>query len=1012
MRLGGDRFAGAPILPGAFVFLRVLVPLAVLWALVLPPSGTPSTSGLVAAYSFDEGSGGTVVDASGNGNDGSIANATRTASGKHGSALSFNGSSSLVTIPDAAFLHLTSAMTLEAWVDPAATSSSWQDVIYKGNDNYYLEASSTSGGQPAGGGSWGKAYGSVLASNTWTHLAVTYDGATLRLYVNGTLASSVAVATSIPTSSNPLEIGGDAVWGQYFAGLIDDVRVYNIALTQAQIQNDMTTPVEPHDPATPGLLAGGARLNAGDSLRSPNGSYHLNMQNDGNLVAYDAANTPIWASATSGTASYAVMQADGNLVVYSAAGQPLWASNTDGNPGAYLTLANDGYLTVDSAAGTPLWGAPGLLAGGARLNAGDSLRSPNGSYHLNMQNDGNLVAYDAANTPIWASATSGTASYAVMQTDGNLVVYSAAGQPLWASNTDGHPGAYLTLADDGHLSVDSAAGTPLWGAVGLLAGGARLNAGDSLRSPNGSYHLNMQNDGNLVAYDAANTQIWASATSGTGSYAVMQTDGNLVVYSAAGQPLWASNTDGHPGAYLTLADDGQPTVRSSSGEAITVLTSQPSGPTYPLEVSANGRYLVDQHDQPFLLVGDSPQSLIGNLSALQAEAYFSDRQAHGFNAVWVNLLCDDYTYCNADGTTFDGIKPFTSGNSPSTYDLATPNPAYFQRVDDIINLAAKYGIAVFLDPIETGGWLTTLGNNGLTKAFDYGVYLGNRYKTFPNIVWLSGNDFQNYSISAYANLVLAVMQGIGSGDHNHLQTVELSYNNSSSLDSSIFAPSVALNAAYTYYPTYAEVLHAYNQSPTMPAFMIEANYEFENNTGMDPSTPEVLRNQEYWTMLSGATGQFYGNLYSVRFGSGWQNNLDTTGVTQLGYETGLLKSRAWYDLVPDQNHSVLTAGYGTFADTGPVHTNDYATAAHTPDGSLVIVYLPSSRTITIDMSKLTGNVTARWFDPTNEQLLAGRGLAVSEHGLEAIHPARKQRRGQRRLGFCARVGARELLTFS
>ena len=101
------------------------------------------------------------------------------------------------------------------------------------------------------GGTYGDAYGTAaLPANTWTHLAVTYDGSTVRLYVNGTQVGSVAHTGAIATSTNPLQIGGDSIYGQYFVGLIDEVRVYNTALTAVQIQADMTTPVTPSGPDT------------------------------------------------------------------------------------------------------------------------------------------------------------------------------------------------------------------------------------------------------------------------------------------------------------------------------------------------------------------------------------------------------------------------------------------------------------------------------------------------------------------------------------------------------------------------------------------------------------------------------------------------------------------------------------------------------------------------------------------------------------------------------------------
>ena len=196
---------------------------------------------LVGYWRFDETSGTTAVDSSTYGNNGTLNNATRTDSGKYGRALVFNGTNARVTIPNSASLQLTTAMTLMAWVNPSTVTSAWRDVIYKGSDNYYLEAMSTNSSRPAGGGTFGsttvETYGTAaLAANTWTHLAVTYGAGTLRLYVNGTQVSSLARTGNLLTSTNPLEIGGDSIWGQYFAGMIDEVRVYNLALTQAEIQ--------------------------------------------------------------------------------------------------------------------------------------------------------------------------------------------------------------------------------------------------------------------------------------------------------------------------------------------------------------------------------------------------------------------------------------------------------------------------------------------------------------------------------------------------------------------------------------------------------------------------------------------------------------------------------------------------------------------------------------------------------------------------------------------------------
>jgi hypothetical protein len=181
-------------------------------------------------------------------------------------------------------------------------------------------------------------------------------------------------------------------------------------------------------------------------------------------------------------------------------------------------------------------------------------------------------------------------------------------------------------------------------------------------------------------------------------------------------------------------------------ESPKVSKTQPP-PAYPVKVSANRRYLVDQNNVPFLMVGDTPQGLISRLSEKEADDYFADRQAHGFNTMgWIDVACAGRDYpSNVHAETPDGIRPFTKlfpgGTDYTHYDLSSPNEAYFARLDHIVESAAKHGILVFIDPAETAGWLPVLRRNGLAAASAYGQYLGNRYKKFSNVAWLNGNDF-------------------------------------------------------------------------------------------------------------------------------------------------------------------------------------------------------------------------------------------------------------------------------
>ena len=223
------------------------------------------------------------------------------------------------------------------------------------------------------------------------------------------------------------------------------------------------------------------------------------------------------------------------------------------------------------------------------------------------------------------------------------------------------------------------------------------------------------------------------------------------------------------GGILAVAGCGAAPDPAGIETAPPVRSTGASDATFPLGVSSNHRYLVDHRNHPFLIVGDSPQALFVNVSVKQAKHFLVNRKAAGFNTIWVNLLCESYTGGRADGSTYDGIRPFRQEG-----DLSTPNEAYFARADAMIRLAARQRMAVFLDPIETGGWLKVLRENGLAKAYAFGRYLGSRYRKFPNIVWMSGNDFQTWRTPSDDALVLAVARGIKATDPNHLQTTELS----------------------------------------------------------------------------------------------------------------------------------------------------------------------------------------------------------------------------------------------
>jgi len=226
----------------------------------------PSPPGLVLGYGFEETSGITATDTSTSKNNGTLNGATSTASGKFGRALSFDGVNDRVDVPDAASLDLSTGMTMEAWVKPT-TNAGWRTALMKERGANLLYALYASNGVAPNAENFTTAENAVnapaakaLALNAWTHLASTYDGTTLRLFVNGEQVATKAATGAMPNTTGALRIGGNAPWGEYFSGLIDEVRVYNRALSVSEIETEMKipvgspTPLDSEPPSAPGNL--------------------------------------------------------------------------------------------------------------------------------------------------------------------------------------------------------------------------------------------------------------------------------------------------------------------------------------------------------------------------------------------------------------------------------------------------------------------------------------------------------------------------------------------------------------------------------------------------------------------------------------------------------------------------------------------------------------------------------------------------------------------------------------
>lgn len=383
--------------------------------------------------------------------------------------------------------------------------------------------------------------------------------------------------------------------------------------------------------------------------------------------------------------------------------------------------------------------------------------------------------------------------------------------------------------------------------------------------------------------------------------------------------------------------------------------------SYPLMASSNRKYIVDVNSNPVFLKGCASWRIGYNVSVKEARTFLEDRKAKDFNAVIVQISPDSES--GGDVPNIYGDHLFTGR------DVSKPNENFFLHVDSLLQLCQEMNFAVILFPLYTGcckdGWLEILQQkpNDLQKIFAYGKWVGNRYKKFSNIIWASGGDHNETPES------LALAVGINEGDNTHLHMFH-TWPGNTSIQRLPGAKWLSLSAAYTYFPAmddnftknyhvYAQLYEESIRNKVMPYFMFESAYEYERN-----ETTQFLRRQAYWSLLSGASGHFFGNRDTWRMNAKWREALNTPGSESMQIFHAFINGIDWHNLEPDWMGTCFVSGRGTFNGGTAPGGDDYATGAITGDGSLAILYIPTYRRVSINMRRFEDPVTIEWFDPT------------------------------------------------
>ena len=419
-----------------------------------------------------------------------------------------------------------------------------------------------------------------------------------------------------------------------------------------------------------------------------------------------------------------------------------------------------------------------------------------------------------------------------------------------------------------------------------------------------------------------------------------------------------------------------------------------------MALSADKTHLVNTFsNKPVFITGDTAYGLAVQLSSnADIEAYLSNRQAKGINLIWVGLV--DATNHGEGSNNRGSTENDAFGNNPwnggADFTGMSSASAYWAHVDYVLQRAAAHGITVLSGTAFVGTfdscnfpYYSSMATSSDATMKAYGAFLGNRYKSYPNIVWLMGGD-ANFSLcgSGLANKLNDIAMGIRSADAGHLMVVEATNNNWGEASATNWS-SYTRGASHpngwitlgTIYPkglpakTFSlEIDQIVSQNatergadPFVPYFSIEDPYEFEPFSS--PYNDQQLRQEGYTEVLSGAyLGRLFGSSGVWPFGAGccqhgstWQANMDHTSSfdQRLGQ---LFRSREHWKMVPDVSHTAVTAGYGSGATL--------TVTSRTSDGQTIIAYIPNGNatTPTADMTRITSarhQAICWWFNPSS-----------------------------------------------
>jgi len=389
-------------------------------------------------------------------------------------------------------------------------------------------------------------------------------------------------------------------------------------------------------------------------------------------------------------------------------------------------------------------------------------------------------------------------------------------------------------------------------------------------------------------------------------------------------------------------------------------------------VSDNARFLVTEANEPFFWLGDTAWELFHRLTRQEARDYLQHRQQKRFTVIQAVVLAE-----------FDGLTlPNQYGHLPLIEnDPARPNEAYFEYVDELVQMAAEHELYVGLLPTWGDKVYQAWGVGPVVftpdKARQYGEFLGERYRRQSNIIWILGGDRAAVSDEQdYRPIWRALAAGIDAGaGFRALKTYHPMGRHSSSawlhdedwLDVNMLQSG---HGSGRDTPTWDMIAQDYARTPAKPTLDGEPNYEDHPVNPWRKWEPangyyrdDDVRKQLYRSVFAGGCGVTYGHhsvwqFYSPRVDKinhadrTWIEALDRPGASQAQFLRRLMEARPYLTRIPDQSLLLSDAG----------ERGDHVQATRDDGGRYAFVYIPNaSQTVERDLRRLRGNTLRSWW---------------------------------------------------